>query len=174
LWAIDANGNRISPAVGFATDARDCGEGGSGHQIVTVHWKANYAGAYGENWTLVDADKPYQYDFGRSAVWYSDCKTTKISVYVHDVKGDPVNGVRIHISSDGWEADSFPTGENFPDGWTDFRLADEAKAATWSLWVVGAGGERISPIVKLTTDDVNCEEGGSGHQVATINWTKKF
>lgn len=178
VWAIDGAGNPLSASVAVTTDGPDrCAPGSGGRQIVTVRWRANFAGPNTSGWSIEQPGN-YQYDLSGNVTWEPNCGVTQIKIYVKDVNGSPVDGVRFHLrgKSGSFQIDSVATGsEWFESGWTDVFLGNEAVAWTWRIWVIDGAGSRISPVLAINTEGPeNCAPEGDGHQVATTYWTKKW
>ena len=177
IWVIDGSGNTVSPVVSVATDGGDrCAPGSGGRQVYTLNWQANYTVAARAGSSVTDTGN-YQYDTTASVGWQPNCGVTQVKIYVKDANWNPVNGVRFRVqAAGGWSADSTPSGtEWFSSGWTDFFLNNEAVAQTWRVWVIDGSGNRLSPVLVLNTESTdNCAPEGTGRQVATTTWTKKW
>ncbi|MDP2726044.1 MAG: hypothetical protein Q8P59_00735, partial [Dehalococcoidia bacterium] len=95
------------------------------------------------------------------------------NIRVRDKAGNPVNGIRFHVETDGvtWSVDSLPTGSTGQgDGWTNMWLRNEPFAVRLNIFAVNTEGGPMSDVLKLDTEDVDCSS--SGHQVATADFVK--
>lgn len=178
VWVIDGDGNPLSAAVAVTTDGPDrCAPDSGGRQVYIVRWRAHYVAPTTAGWSIEQPGN-YQYDTSGNVTWQANCGVTQIKMYVKDVNGIVVDGVRFHVrgKSGSLEVDSVATGDEwFESGWSDFFLANEAVAWTWRIWVIDSAGNRISPILAINTDGPeNCEPEAGGRQVATTYWTKKW
>lgn len=110
-----------------------------------------------------------------SLSWEPNCGITLVKVYVREAAGSFINGIRARIESaaGGWSAISVPTGADGRDpGWTDFTLRHGPVAENWNIWLVDDAEGPLAAPFRITTDDLDCQSGGSGHQVATVQFVK--
>jgi hypothetical protein len=166
LWAIDAEGNRLSDTVRFATDAGPCQPGEAGHQVATIQFT--------KVTSVVTPTPVYQYS-PVSLSWAASCTLTQVNIYVRDKAGNPVDGVKLHIETDGagWEVNSAATGSTDQGpGWTSIWLRGEPFAVRWNLWVIDQNEQRISKVFTFDTQATGCS--GSGHQIATVTFVKNW
>lgn len=170
LWVTNGQGDQLSPVVQVETDTDLDGQG---HQVATIRWRVNKPGPLESQ-----VSGPFSpFSASGSIYWEPNAGLTQIKLYVKDALGNPVDGVRFRIqTADGsWEAISNPTGQpSYHAGWTDFALRSEPIAATWILWALDDEGNVASDPVSVVTDTNDPQPGGSGHQVATVFWTKNF
>jgi LysM repeat protein len=98
---------------------------------------------------------------------------------IRDAGGNPVNGVRIEVDCYGNKFVSRPSGTpgEYDAGHYDFALGqNHPQDWTCTARVLDLDGEPVasSETVTITFDTNDCEPGGSGHQVAIVNWTKHW
>lgn len=101
---------------------------------------------------------------------------SKLSI-IKDRAGNPVNGVRIELDCYGNKWLSHPSGNpgEYDPGHYDFSLgAHEPQPWTCTARVYDLNGVPVSSsqVVTIQFDTNACTPGGSGHQMAIVNWTK--
>jgi hypothetical protein len=96
---------------------------------------------------------------------------------IRDAVGNPVNGARVALNCYGNEWLSFPSGSPgvYDPGHYDFSLG-QIHPVNWTCTIrmYDAGGSPVasSEVVTIQFDTNECTPGGSGHQVAIVNWRK--
>ncbi|MGC9335727.1 MAG: LysM peptidoglycan-binding domain-containing protein [Anaerolineae bacterium] len=98
---------------------------------------------------------------------------------IQDMSGNPVNGVRVEVECYGNEWLSHPSGNpgEYEPGHYDFAFGqNEPQAWTCSARVFDINGQLVtsSQTVTIQFDTNDCLPGGTGHQVAIVNWTKHW
>ncbi|HLB11777.1 MAG TPA: hypothetical protein VJO15_02350, partial [Dehalococcoidia bacterium] len=164
VWAVDASGFRLSDTVFVVTDTGPCEPEKEGHQVAILQFQQ--VGA------VATPTPSFPYSQTRIS-WAASCTQTQINILVKNRAGNPENGVRFRVETDGvtWRADSLPTGSTGQgDGWTNFWLRDEPFAVRLNLFARNDEGGPMSESFALDTTDVDCSS--SGHQVATVEFVK--
>jgi hypothetical protein len=178
VWAIDWQGNPVSNAVRVTTDATNCKPGEGGRQVATTRWRApEYSQTAADGWSILDPATADQYQYASSGGlgWKPNCGMTQVKVYVKDAQGNPVDGSKFRIETDGWTADSGTSGStHYGPGWTEFFLRNEPIGGNWRVWALGEGGSRASPVIQFTTNTGDCGDTDKGHQIAYVWFTKKY
>jgi hypothetical protein len=121
---------------------------------------------------------------GEITKWWSNCGVTMTKGKVVDKSGNPVNGLRLKMWTDGWDgAMSLVSGVGLTYGPGEWDLllrqaqTGHFKLAVWD-WQTGPNEfKRVdSQEVDLNFDYTgdNCKPDGGGHQVAEVTWTRQF
>lgn len=98
---------------------------------------------------------------------------------IQDMSGNPINGVRVEVECYGniWLSHPSGTPGEYEPGHYDFSFG-QSKPQNWtcSARVVDINGEPVSSsqTVTIQFDTNDCLPGGTGHQVAIVNWTKHW
>lgn len=166
LWVVDASNQRISPIVPVETDRNDCRPEGFGHQVAHVQFVDR---------RVPEPPTAARYDWLAGGIlWEPNCSVTQLKLFARGATGQPLNKVRFMVQSGNWSTISNPTGvDTTRPGWTDVALRTEAFKNTWQVFVINDQAQRVSDILRVETNDVDCGPDGHGHQVATIVWSKR-
>ncbi|MBI3980126.1 MAG: hypothetical protein HY331_18280 [Chloroflexi bacterium] len=179
LWPIDGAGNRIGQPFQVTTDTADCQPGGSGHQVAWVQWtrgqQPTAETTTTEDTAQVPAPTPGLAWQPGGLSWLPNCGLTQVIIWARNPQGQLIDGARFRIESatGQWWADSALTGDKEqgqPSGRTEFVLRPAAFANDWNLYAIDGDGNRISPVVRVTTDELDCQPTGTGHQVAIVQF----
>ncbi len=101
---------------------------------------------------------------------------SKISI-IRDAAGNPVNGARVALNCYGNEWISHPSGRpgEYDPGHYDFSPG-QGQPVNWTctirMYDVGGSPVASSESITIQFDTNDCNPGGSGHQVAIVNWRK--
>jgi hypothetical protein len=98
---------------------------------------------------------------------------------IRDQAGNPVNGAQVEMNCYGNIWLSHPSGRpgEYDPGHYDFSLGQhQLQPWTCTLRVHSVGGVPVasSQVVTVQFDTNACQPGGSGHQVAIVNWKKQW
>ena len=98
---------------------------------------------------------------------------------IKDAAGNPVNGVRVQVDCYGNIMISHPSGNpgEYDAGHYDFSFGqDKPQDWTCTARIFDLNGQPVtsSEAVSIHFDTNDCQPYGSGHQVATVNWTKHW
>jgi LysM repeat protein len=98
---------------------------------------------------------------------------------IRDGAGNPLNGVRVEVNCYGNLYHSQPSGTpgEYEPGRYGFAFGQTSpQALTCTAYILDGNGQPLasSQVVTLAFDTNDCKPGGSGHQVATLNWTKHW
>ncbi|MDO8688899.1 MAG: hypothetical protein Q7R39_02605 [Dehalococcoidia bacterium] len=105
--------------------------------------------------------------------WEPNCGLVQIKVHIQQANGFGINDLRVMVAAaaGGWSTVSVPTGQESRDiGWTNVVLRTDPVNEPWSVWVIDGAGNRVSPVVNVTTDTNDCVPTGIGHQVAAVTF----
>jgi hypothetical protein len=111
------------------------------------------------------------YDFLQkgSVTWEPNCGLTMIKGQVFDGSGAPKAGVTVKVWANGW-----PGAVSAPargDGYWDMLLDIRPKNGQWNVAVVKKETDQLqSPTIVAETNDANCAPGGTGRQVAKVDF----
>ncbi len=103
---------------------------------------------------------------------------SNISV-IQDASSNPVNGVRVEVNCYNNIWLSHPSGNpgEYDPGHYDFSFGQtKPQAWTCTARVFDINGQPVdsSEIATIVFDTNDCSVGGSGHQIAILNWTKHW
>lgn len=103
---------------------------------------------------------------------------SKISI-IKTKTGSPINGARVLMICYGNNIISHASGtpgEYDPGHYDIWGLTIEPAAYTCTLQMYDLDGQPVqkSEVITIQFDTNPCEPGGSGHQVAIVNWTKNY
>jgi LysM repeat protein len=98
---------------------------------------------------------------------------------IKDAAGNPVNGVRVEVNCYDNIFISHPSGTpgEYDAGHYDFAFGQTTPQNwTCSARVLDVNGQPVasSAVITVQFDTNDCRPGGSGHQVAIVNWTKHW
>jgi hypothetical protein len=98
---------------------------------------------------------------------------------IHDAAGNPINGLVVEANCYGNLYRSQPSGTpgEYDPGRYGFGFGQNSPMAlTCTAYILGENGQPMasSQMVTIAFDTNDCKPGGSGHQVATVNWTKHW
>ena len=98
---------------------------------------------------------------------------------IQDGGGNPVNGVRVEVNCYDNIWLSHPSGNpgEYDPGHYDFSFGQtKPQAWTCTARVFDVNGQPVasSQVATITFDTNDCSPGGSGHQIAILNWTKHW
>ena len=98
---------------------------------------------------------------------------------IRDAGGNPVNGARVEVNCYDNIWLSHPTGNpgEYDPGHYDFSFGQtKPQAWTCTARVFDINGQPVasSEVATIEFDTNNCSPGGSGHQIAILNWTKHW
>ena len=128
---------------------------------------------------------PVQDQFTATLIWdplvAPNCAGPGISniSIVQDVAGNPVNGVRVQVNCYDNIWLSRPTGNpgEYDPGHYDFSFGQtQPQAWTCTARVFDINSQLVdsSEVATIMFDTNDCAPGGSGHQIAILNWTKHW
>lgn len=113
---------------------------------------------------------------GEFVQWEPNCAGTQVKGTVFEVNGQPKPGVTVRVLVFGQQFGDLPRSNN--DGFYEFNrfgTPDGLLPVAYDVAVVRAEtGEVLSNVVSVKTNQEDCDQGGSGHQVATINFRKNY
>ena len=164
IWSVDQSGLRLSDTVFLATDTGPCEPGREGHQVATLQVQ--------QVAPVVTPTPLFPYS-QTGLSWVASCTLTQLNILVKDKAGNPVNGVRFRLETDGvtYTADSLPTGStNQGDGWTNIWLRNQPFALRVNVFAINSEGGPMAANFVVETTDQDCS--ASGHQVGTIEYVK--
>ncbi len=115
----------------------------------------------------------------RGIGWEPNCGLTQVKIRLSDASNPflRINGVRFRVQTadNSWGVVSSPTGADGQEpGYTQVTMDNRAKVASWQVIPLDAQGNPAAPGASFTTDTQNCQPGGSGHQVAVVDWAKYY
>jgi LysM repeat protein len=97
---------------------------------------------------------------------------------IQDNSGNPVNGARIEVNCYDNIFLSHPSGNpgEYDPGHYDFAFGQRSPQNwTCTARVFDLNGQPVaSEVVSISFDTNECQPYGSGHQVAIVNWTKRW
>ena len=98
---------------------------------------------------------------------------------IRDAAGNPLNGVIVTVDCYGNTMSSHPSGTpgEYDPGHYDFSFGKHSPEDwTCTVWVSAMGGQPVasSQVVSVHFDLNDCNPHGAGHQVAIVNWTKRW
>ena len=98
---------------------------------------------------------------------------------IRDTAGNPVNGARVEVNCYDNIWLSHPSGNpgEYDPGHYDFSFGQtKPQAWTCKARVFDINGQPVasSEVATITFDTNDCSPGGSGHQIAILNWTKHW
>lgn len=98
---------------------------------------------------------------------------------IKDAAGKPVNGVRVELNcyNNIWLSHPSGTPGEYDPGHYDFSLGQTTPQAwTCTARVFDINGQPVnsSQVATIQFDTNDCSPGGTGHQAAILNWTKKY
>jgi LysM repeat protein len=98
---------------------------------------------------------------------------------IRDAGGNPVNGALVEVNCYGNIWVSHPSGNpgEYDPGHYDFAFG-QTSPQDWicTMQVVRVNGQPVasSDLISIQFDTNDCNPGGSGHQVAIVNWIKHW
>ncbi len=98
---------------------------------------------------------------------------------IRDAGGNPVNGARVEVNCYDNIWLSHPSGNpgEYDPGHYDFSFGQtKPQAWTCTARVFDINGQPVasSEVATIQFDTNDCSPGGSGHQIAILNWTKHW
>lgn len=98
---------------------------------------------------------------------------------IRDAAGNPVNGVRVEVDCYGnkWVSRASGTPGEYDAGHYDFAFGQSTPQDwTCTARVLDLNGQAVtsSETISIHFDTNDCSPGGTGHQVAILNWTKHW
>jgi LysM repeat protein len=98
---------------------------------------------------------------------------------IRDTSGNPINGVRVEVDCYGNKWKSRPSGTpgEYDAGHYDSAFG-QSHPVDWTCTarVFDQDGQPVASteVVSIHFDTNDCRPGGKGHQVAIVNWTKRW
>jgi hypothetical protein len=126
-----------------------------------------------------------QFQWSGDVVWDPNTQTncggvgiSKGSI-IKDKAGNPLNGIYVLLDCYGNRFISHPSGNpgEYDAGHYDFwGISIHPVDYACTLQICDANGTPVAgtQVVTVQFDTGPCEPGASGHQVATVNWTKNY
>ena len=116
---------------------------------------------------------PYTGTFVR---WEPNCGGTQVKGTVRDANGNPLAGVTVRVLLFGIQhGDPLTTSEQGFYEFNRFGTSDPLLEIDYTVAIIDpATGQLLSNEVYVRTDRNDCEPGGSGHQVATIDFQRNW
>jgi LysM repeat protein len=126
---------------------------------------------------------PARNQFTSTLIWdpmvAPNCAGPGISKHsiIRDAGGNPVNGARVEVNCYDNIWLSHPTGNpgEYDPGHYDFSFGQtKPQAWTCTARVLDINGQPVtsSEVATIEFDTNDCSPGGSGHQIAILNWTQ--
>jgi LysM repeat protein len=128
---------------------------------------------------------PAQNQFTATLIWdplvAPNCAGPGISNHslIQDAGGNPINGARVEVNCYDNIWLSHPTGNpgEYDPGHYDFSFG-QTKPQPWTCTarVFDINGQPVasSEVATIQFDTNDCSPGGTGHQIAILNWTKHW
>ncbi|HYN89790.1 MAG TPA: carboxypeptidase-like regulatory domain-containing protein, partial [Ardenticatenaceae bacterium] len=115
--------------------------------------------------------RPYS---GSMQRWEANCAGTQVKGRVTDRAGTPLSGVSVRVLTYGDQHGSPPVTDG--NGFYQFnRFGSDDPLLEIDYWVTvvdGSSGAELSNTVRAFTNRTDCAPGGSGHQVAVIDFVR--
>ncbi len=164
VWAVAADGFRLSGTVFVPTDTGPCLPGEEGHQVASLEFQQ--VGA-------IVLPAP-QYLYSQAGVtWTASCILTQLNFRIRDKAGNPIDGLRVRVKTDGdsWVAESLPTGSTGQGpGMSNVWIDGEPLGVHVTVFIEDKDGNPMSNPAGVDTTAADCS--GSGHQVGLVDFVK--
>jgi hypothetical protein len=106
--------------------------------------------------------------------WDTNCAGTQVKGRVTDQAGNPLAGVAVRVLLFNQQFGNPPLTNGAGEyEFNRFGTADAMAPTDYSVAIVDAStGALLSNVINVSTDGNECGPGGSGHQIATINFVR--